>query len=116
MNWTDESITQLTNLWNEGKTGNEIAVIMGISRNSVIGKAHRLGLSGRPSPIKRDKNTDHGVNLLLITERMCRWPIGDPKKPGFYCCGDQIDYSQIYCAKHRAMAYQPTKKHIPLSR
>ena len=40
MNWTDESITQLTNLWNEGKTGNEIAVIMGIIRNSVIGKAH----------------------------------------------------------------------------
>ncbi len=109
MSWTDDQVIKLTTLWNRGMTGGEISEIMGISRNSVIGKAHRLGLSGRPSPIIREK-VIHGPNLLAINERMCRWPIGDPKKPGFHFCGDKIDYSQSYCEKHRALAYQPGKK------
>ena len=111
MSWTDEQMAQLTTLWNEGKTGSEISEVMGISRNSVIGKAHRLGLSGRPSPIKREKSVK-GPNLIAITEKMCRWPIGDPKKAGFHFCGEYIEYFRTYCAKHRSQAYQPAKKHV----
>lgn len=50
-NWTDERIDRLVELWNEGKTATEIAEDLGgVSRNAVIGKAHRLGLKSRPMP------------------------------------------------------------------
>ncbi|QMW23540.1 GcrA family cell cycle regulator [Sandaracinobacteroides saxicola] len=54
MAWTDERIAQLKKLWEEGKSASQIAEILaeGISRNAIIGKAHRLGLASRPSPLK----------------------------------------------------------------
>jgi GcrA cell cycle regulator len=53
MDWTPEQITELTRLWGEGLTTSEIGKRLGISKNAVVGKAHRLHLSARPSPIKR---------------------------------------------------------------
>lgn len=53
MDWTPEQIDDLTRLWNEGRPGSQIARVMGLTANQVIGKAHRLHLSGRASPIKR---------------------------------------------------------------
>ena len=48
MSWTDEKVAKLKELWGKGKTANQIAeIIGGISRNAVIGKAHRLNLSGK---------------------------------------------------------------------
>ncbi|MFC4292349.1 GcrA family cell cycle regulator [Sphingorhabdus arenilitoris] len=53
MAWTDERIDQLKNLWEKGLTASQIAEELGgVSRNAVIGKAHRLGLKSRPSPVK----------------------------------------------------------------
>jgi GcrA cell cycle regulator len=55
MEWTEERIEALRSLWMQGLTASQIAERLGgISRNAVIGKAHRLGLSARPSPIKRE--------------------------------------------------------------
>jgi len=55
MEWTEQRIELLRKLWGQGQTASQIAIALGgISRNAVIGKAHRLGLTGRPSPIKRD--------------------------------------------------------------
>lgn len=51
--WTDEIISLLRTLWNDGRTTMEIARQIGISKNAVVGKAHRLGLTARPSPIIR---------------------------------------------------------------
>ncbi len=53
MSWTDERIEQLKTLWGKGLTASQIAEEMGgVSRNAVIGKAHRLDLKSRPSPVK----------------------------------------------------------------
>ncbi|MEA3051060.1 MAG: GcrA cell cycle regulator [Sphingomonadales bacterium] len=53
MSWTDERIERLTTLWTQGMTASQIAdELGGVSRNAVIGKAHRLGLQSRPSPVK----------------------------------------------------------------
>ncbi len=53
MSWTDERIDRLKALWTEGNTASQIADDLGgVSRNAVIGKAHRLGLEARPSPVK----------------------------------------------------------------
>ncbi len=53
MSWTDERIEQLRTMWQKGLTASQIAEALGgVSRNAVIGKAHRLELSSRPSPVK----------------------------------------------------------------
>ena len=53
MSWTDERIDRLKTLWEKGMTASQIAEDLGgVSRNAVIGKAHRLDLQSRPSPVK----------------------------------------------------------------
>ncbi len=56
MSWTDERIERLKELWSQGVTASQIAdELGGVSRNAVIGKAHRLGLQSRPSPVKANE-------------------------------------------------------------
>ena len=56
MSWTDERIATLTKMWEGGSTASQIAEELGgVSRNAVIGKAHRLGLKARPSPVKANE-------------------------------------------------------------
>src|SRR5436190_5325213 len=53
MSWTDERIERLKKMWHDGATASQIAdELGGVSRNAVIGKAHRLGLEQRPSPVR----------------------------------------------------------------
>ena len=53
MSWNEERIATLTKMWEGGATASQIAdELGGVSRNAVIGKAHRLGLKSRPSPVK----------------------------------------------------------------
>jgi len=73
--WTDEEVIKLTELWKQGKTATEISIELNSvwkrnrSRNSVIGKVHRLKLDGRPDPIKRKNNTETlDVNELPISK------------------------------------------------
>jgi len=53
MDWTDEVIARLRLLWSEGHSTAEIGRRLGVSKNAVVGKAHRLELPARPSPIRR---------------------------------------------------------------
>ncbi len=53
MEWNEDSILRLRGLWNEGHSTAEIGRRMGITKNAVVGKAHRLTLPARPSPINR---------------------------------------------------------------
>ncbi|MDB5368615.1 MAG: GcrA cell cycle regulator [Roseomonas sp.] len=61
MDWTPEAIEALRGFWSEGHSTAEIGRRMGISKNAVVGKAHRLNLSARPSPIRRDAAAPQAV-------------------------------------------------------
>ncbi|HIP80004.1 MAG TPA: GcrA cell cycle regulator, partial [Kiloniellaceae bacterium] len=53
MTWTEERVAELMRLWEAGRSASEIGRLLGVSKNSVVGKAHRMKLAARPSPIKR---------------------------------------------------------------
>ena len=60
MSWTEERIERLKSMWTKGATASQIAdELGGVSRNAVIGKAHRLGLESRPSPVKPGEEKDY---------------------------------------------------------
>ncbi len=89
MSWTDERVEQLKKLWADGLSASQIAARMGgITRNAVIGKVHRLGLSGRTRPVRPSRprnpfpgNTPHcqySGNLALKREETMR-PMPEPE-------------------------------------
>ncbi|URQ74449.1 MAG: GcrA family cell cycle regulator [Candidatus Ochrobactrum gambitense] len=176
MNWTDERVELLKKLWSEGLSASQIAAQLGgVSRNAVIGKVHRLKLSGRgktttaaprskkvntvaaaPRPVTQhaggSTHTTHTttmrtatvtktvgatalqmeyaaevvtetvikpasdvvvpisrrLTLLQLSERTCKWPIGDPLNEDFHFCGSESCESSPYCKYHSRMAFQPT--------
>lgn len=65
--WTSEQVAELTRLWADGLTTSEIGLRIGKSKNAVIGRAHREGLAGRPSPI-----TGRSYSALPPEERLAR--------------------------------------------
>jgi GcrA cell cycle regulator len=178
MSWTDERVEKLQEMWAEGMSAAQIAKTLGgVTRNAVIGKVHRLGLSNRaapgkpggpedaeamgeveieaapaaappapepvvepapepvapvaaPRPVARDlqrrepapmsedrkealanlaeiEKTARRVSLLDLTERVCKWPIGDPTEPNFHFCGLPSVPGKPYCSAHVAVAFQP---------
>ncbi len=58
MAWTDQMVEDLKRMWKEGLTTGEIGRRLNVSKNSIVGKVHRLGLSGRPSPIKKKSDAE----------------------------------------------------------
>jgi GcrA cell cycle regulator len=131
MSWTDERVALLKKMWCEGKTAAEIAKELGdVTRNAVIGKAHRLRLSNRVSPIQQNNKKPApkaaeekpaarrsapvpareievlGVSMAELKDRMCRWPIGDPREDNFHFCGLESVTGLPYCPEHSRIAYQ----------
>ena len=182
MSWTDERVEKLKELWAEGISASQIAKVLGgVTRNAVIGKVHRLGLSNRtttgeeakpaeapkpkakaapaekpaapaepapkpqeaaaaplPTPVQRrvapvirDATQPRApgaptpeeeaaratlveiekfakkISLLELTERTCKWPIGDPTEDNFSFCGLAAVPGKPYCEHHVAVAFQP---------
>ncbi|MEM7464345.1 MAG: GcrA family cell cycle regulator [Pseudomonadota bacterium] len=157
MSWTDERVARLTKLWADGLSASQIAAELGgVTRNAVIGKVHRLGLSGRakssgssstPRPKRQPRVSGYSSrsprtsqralnNLSLkisststaaralaeedleapeplklalteLTEKTCKWPIGDPATEDFYFCGQNVGECGPYCKYHAKLAYQP---------
>ena len=58
MEWSEDAIAQLRALWTEGHSTAEIGRRMGVTKNAVVGKAHRLKLSARPSPIRHERRAE----------------------------------------------------------
>ena len=53
MSWNDENVARLKELWDQGLPTAQIGKLLGFTKNAVVGKAHRIGLERRPSPIRR---------------------------------------------------------------
>ena len=137
MSWTDEKVAKLKELWGKGNTASQIAEIIGeVSRNAVIGKAHRLNLARKTikkSPTVKNINNLKTNNetktsrrsrfksLLLdknfepespktleeLNEKTCKWPIGHPDEENFYFCGRNPIKGFSYCKLHVLYAFQP---------
>ena len=173
MSWTDERVLLLKKLWGEGQSASKIAKELGgVTRNAVIGKVHRLGLSNRstsnsknetvpkavkktektgtrkPRNVVREKDTTSEtisprrqiipagqplppqpsaneispealarvsavekkakkLTLLELTERTCKWPVGDPATAEFWFCGLPTQSGKPYCEAHVGVAFQP---------
>ena len=69
MDWNEETIVRLRALWAEGLSTAEIGRRLGVSKNAVVGKAHRLNLPARPSPIRRDP-ANAGITRPPAPKRM----------------------------------------------
>ena len=122
--WTQERIDLLTKLWAEGLSAADIGKQLDITKNSVVGKVHRLGLPKRQSPIKRVENDDQPVapkkkakaeapkliTLATLKGGMCAWPQGEPGTPEFQFCGKQSVPGKPYCLDHCARAYVKSSK------
>ncbi|VVT16817.1 GcrA cell cycle regulator [Sphingomonas sp. EC-HK361] len=74
MSWTDERIDTLKTMWEKGQTASQIAEALGgVSRNAVIGKAHRLGLQSRPSPVT-PKDTEKAAPVAKVAKPVAEKP------------------------------------------
>ena len=193
MSWTDERVETLKRMWSEGLSASAIAKELGgVTRNAVIGKVHRLGLSNRteepaeaaaapaapasaPAPDKKAvrkpaaaapraetpateapapkpaeaaapqpaftpvprrpivpagqplppqpsaneispealasvrevEKRARKLTLMELTERTCKWPIGDPATEKFWFCGLPSQAGKPYCEAHVGVAFQP---------
>ncbi len=129
MAWTNELIHELTQLWDAGYSASHIGKRLGVSKNAVIGKAHRLKLPARPSPIRAERTVPRlrppapkavlrPLPALEVVPKpapkparrraggpSCLWPIGDPGEPGFHFCGEPSVPGKPYCDSHCAKAY-----------
>ena len=146
MSWNDEKVNKLKELWGKGQTASQIAeIIGGISRNAVIGKAHRLNLSAgiikRSSKISSknnnliknnlkiknrrikfrslllDKNFEPAKNLSLeeLNENTCKYMEGHPNEETSSFCGRKNVEKFSYCPLHLMMVFQPKGKKEDLS-
>ena len=125
MSWTEEKVSKLKELWGKGNTASQIAEILGgISRNAVIGKAHRLNLSAKIKTrtaisnqnfdksliIEKDFEPENPKQLEELDENSCKWPVGHPNEKSFYFCGRSSLKDFSYCKLHLLYAYQPKGK------
>jgi GcrA cell cycle regulator len=100
--WNDDRVEQLGQLWRQGLSTAEIGRRLGLTKNAVVGKAHRLSLDPRPSPLKAPPKRRVVLEPLGPS---CSWPIGHPGEKTFHFCGDKPMAGKPYCAQHAALAY-----------
>ncbi len=129
IDWTSDRVNALLALWNEGVTTAEIGRRLGITKNAVVGKTHRLGLSRRPSaaasPVSKASQPSASsampaaprrpeppplpqgeiVRLEKLASGMCSWPEGEPGTENFRFCGHPAAPGKPYCEAHCARAY-----------
>ncbi|MEC9345100.1 MAG: GcrA family cell cycle regulator [Pseudomonadota bacterium] len=130
--WTEERVSRLKELWGTGMTAAQIADELGeVTRNAVIGKANRLGLSkpGRPRITKAKPSVRQRIMRpamkpepedvvpqepvspppppgALPQHRRCQFPIGHPGESDFHFCDHETMTGKPYCTYHCTIAYR----------
>ena len=107
--WNDEQVNALVELWNEGLPTSEIGRRLGTTKNAVVGKAHRLRLSKRQSLIHKKAPPAEVIRLGELRTGMCSWPLGEPGTPDFQFCGRPAVPGKPYCDEHCSVAYVSSK-------
>ncbi|HEV2596579.1 MAG TPA: GcrA family cell cycle regulator [Sphingomicrobium sp.] len=105
MSWTEERIERLKKMWHDGATASQIAdELGGVSRNAVIGKAHRLGLEQRPSPVKpgEEKEAKKPAPIAAAPKTV---PKPEPVRP--------VAAAPVASASQAAPAPPPTPRSAP---
>ena len=120
MQWTNERVEILTRLWADGLSARQIASKLGgVTRNAVIGKAHRLNLQRgqavpefKPEPKPPVVHEPPPINHPDMKPWMCRWPSEGPGRHGLNICGKTVQPGRHYCAEHLTLAYRQRKRHV----
>lgn len=137
--WTDERIDLLKLRWAEGLSASLISDEMGMTRNAIIGKIHRLHLEARrvtvrlpdmriysphkqvrfravkpksaiePEMLVGEPAPNPVYSINALTRTSCRWPYGDPGTAEFHFCGAPALNRRPYCGPHHHLAYQPKR-------
>ncbi len=124
MTWTEERIADLMRMWTAGRTVSYIGTALGVSKNAVIGKAHRLKLPSRSSLIhvstspRKPKPARMAKRVVKVKPKpilraarprngapACLWPSGDPGETEVHFCGAETVPGKPYCPEHCARAY-----------
>jgi len=125
IDWTPDRVKILMALWAEGIPTLEIGRRLGVTKNSVVGKVHRLRLTKRQSPINATPRSPRVakptqlirmasltvpprgdmVKMEELTSGMCNWPEGEPGEDSLRFCGQPSVEGKHYCAGHCARAY-----------
>lgn len=117
--WTPDQVAKLAELWATGLSGSQIAAQLGRTKNAIIGRARRLGLPPRSSPIKRatiklrpvtkraPRQTHIPIpDLPLSKTRKCQW-LGCSLNHNEPMCGAPAVEGRWFCPIHYARCYLP---------
>ena len=103
--WTPMRVGALIAFWKEGLPTSEIGQRLRVTKNAVVGKAHRLGLAKRhPSTHEKPEEAEI-IKLDRLGAGMCSWPEGEPGTEAFQFCGRPAVAGKPYCGEHCARAY-----------
>ena len=121
MNWNDDAVAKLTEMWNAGASVSTIGKVLGCNKNQVIGKAHRLKLDGRASPIKGERKVKPVVvrstsethdytgerSFMDLAPRQCQFAVNSERPFAF--CAKPVAEDRPYCPQHCKTCYQPSR-------
>jgi len=114
--WNHDQVEALKKLWDDGLTAKAIGLILGVSKNAIVGKAFRMDLKRRESPIKgfvpKDKRPEvvDGHLLGKVRPGQCLFPFGNPGEPDFYFCRRKALFGLPYCQRHQELTHIKQKK------
>lgn len=104
--YAPEFLAEVTRLWNLGTKTAEMGRLLGVTKNTVVGIAHRLGLTRRPSPLKNPPAPKYDGP----PRPACEWILGDDHR-GRKCGKPRARLS--YCAAHAEIAFVPPRPYSP---